>query len=180
MTNPLSIPSLRGERITLRPFTMDDAPAVYDYLATPEIASTTHVPYPYPAGAAERWIATHRTDADSGAALTWAITVEDGRKVIGAVALHLTPTHARGEIGYWLGVPHWNQGFTTEAARLIVSYGVEALDLHRIQATCLPHNVGSSRVMEKAGLTFEGILRGYIQRDGIFEDIAMYARIAAY
>jgi ribosomal-protein-alanine N-acetyltransferase len=178
MTIPLSIPSLRGDRITLRPFTMDDAPAVYDYLATPEIASTTlHVPYPYPAGSAEGWIATHRVEAEKGTALTWAITLEDGQHLIGAIGVHLTPAHVRGEIGYWLGVPHWNQGFTTEAARLVVNYGVDTLDLHRIQATCLPHNVGSSRVMEKAGLAFEGILRGYIQRDGIFEDIAMYAMI---
>lgn len=178
MTISLSIPALHGERITLRPFTLDDAPAVYSHLSTPEIASTTaNIDYPYPQGAAESWIQSHEKEAAAGTSLTWAITLAGGT-LIGAIGLHLAPQHARGEIGYWLGVPYWNQGYTTEAARLVTPYGFDTLNLHRIQATCLPHNVGSSRVMEKAGLTFEGVLRGYVREDGDFRDIAMYAKVA--
>lgn len=178
MTTSLSIPTLHGERITLRPFTLDDAPAVYAHLASPEIASTTlNIIYPYPQGAAESWIHTHPKESATGTSLTWAITLADDAQ-IGAIGLHLAPQHARGEIGYWLGVPYWNKGYTTEAAKLVTAYGFDTLNLHRIQATCLPRNVGSSRVMEKAGLTFEGVLRGYNQRDGDFEDIAMYANVA--
>ena len=178
MTTALSIPALHGERITLRPFMRGDALAVYAYLSTPEIASTTaNIDYPYPQGAAESWIQSHATEAAAGTSLTWAITLADDT-LIGAIGLHLTPQHARGEIGYWLGVPYWNQGYTTEAALLVTAYGFDTLRLHRVQATCLPRNVGSSRVMEKAGLTLEGVLRGYVQENGEFRDIAMYAKVA--
>jgi len=180
MVTPHPIPTLHGERITLRPFTPADAPAIHEHLSRPEIAATTaNIDYPYPEGAAESWIATHQPEAAAGRALTWALTRRDSGDVIGAIGIHLAGKHARGEIGYWLGVPFWNQGYMTEAARLVVAHGFEVLNLHRIQATCLPRNVGSSRVMEKAGLTFEGILHDYVQKDDHFEDIAMYALIAS-
>ncbi|HEU0165061.1 MAG TPA: GNAT family N-acetyltransferase [Thermomicrobiales bacterium] len=179
MTARLTIPILRGARITLRPFTPDDAPTVQEMLAGPEIASTTlNISHPYPEGAAASWIESHAEAADLGMALTWASERTEDSMLLGAIAVHLTPRHLRGEIGYWLGVPFWNQGYTTEAAKLVVDYAFATLGLHRVQATCLPTNIGSSRVMEKAGLTFEGILRDYYQKRGVFTDVAMYARIA--
>jgi RimJ/RimL family protein N-acetyltransferase len=57
----------------------------------------------------------------------------------------------------------------------VVDYGFAALELHRIEATCMPHNIGSSRVMEKAGMTYEGTLREYYRKADGFRDAAMYA-----
>jgi RimJ/RimL family protein N-acetyltransferase len=94
---------------------------------------------------------------------------------MGAISIGLTKAHQRGELGYWLGVPFWNQGYTTEAARCVTAFGFAELGLHRVQATCLPRNVASSRVMEKAGLRYEGLLRGYFRKGETFEDVAMYA-----
>ncbi len=86
MTTALPIPTLLGERMTLRPFTLDDAPAVYTHLSTPEIASTTaNINYPYPQGAAENWIQSHATEAAAGTSLTGAIALSDDT-VIGAIA----------------------------------------------------------------------------------------------
>ena len=66
----------------------------------------------------------------------------------------------------------------SEACQRVIDHGFEQLGLHRIEATCLPRNAGSSRVMEKAGMTFEGVLRDYVQKEGQFEDLAMYSIIA--
>jgi RimJ/RimL family protein N-acetyltransferase len=179
MTAQVTIPILHGARITLRPFTLDDAPTVQEMLADPAIAATTlNISHPYPDGAAASWIASHAEEAELGMAVTWAIERTCDRILLGAIAVHLTPRHLRGEIGYWLGVPYWNQGYTTEAAKLVVEYAFITLGLRRVQATCLPTNIGSSRVMEKAGLTFEGILRDYYQKQGVFMDASMYARTA--
>jgi ribosomal-protein-alanine N-acetyltransferase len=179
---PLTIPVLTTEsgRFVLRPFTLADAADVFAHLQDPRIAPwTLNISHPYPSGAAERWIATHAPAAESGKALTWAVATANDDRVIGAIGMHLTPEHRRAEIGYWLATPFWGQGVMSDAARTVIPYGFETLGLHRIQATCLPHNVGSYRVMEKAGMTFEGILRDYVIHGGDhFADIAMYAIVA--
>ncbi|MGC4191462.1 MAG: GNAT family N-acetyltransferase [Thermomicrobiales bacterium] len=180
-STPLPIPVLTttSGRFTLRPFTLADAPDVHEHLSDPRIAPwTLSIGHPYPEGAAEGWISTHGPAAEGGTDITWAIVTPEDNRSIGAIGIHLTPRHRRAEIGYWLATSFWGQGVMTDAARTVVAYGFETLGLHRIQATCLPHNVGSYRVMEKAGMTFEGILRGYYVRKGKSTDCAMYAIVA--
>jgi ribosomal-protein-alanine N-acetyltransferase len=174
------IPELMTERLRLRPFGLADAPEVARLVGDARVAATAvAIPHPYPAGAAEAWIATHEPDAAAGDALTWAVTDLESDTLYGAIALRLTQAHRRGEIGYWAGFPYWNRGFTTEAARRVVEHAFLTLDLHRVQAICLPENRGSARVMEKAGLRFEGTLRGYVLHGERFEHRAMYAIVRA-
>jgi len=171
-----TIPELTTERLLLRPFTLDDADRVTELLQRPEIAETTlNISHPYPREAAVSWIASHPGTAELGTGFTWAICRRDDGLLMGAIGIHVDVHHERGTIGYWLGVPFWNQGYTSEAARAAVDYGFTDLHLHRIDATCLPHNVASSRVMEKAGMTYEGTLRGYYRKGDDFIDAAMYA-----
>jgi RimJ/RimL family protein N-acetyltransferase len=172
----MTIPELATERLLLRPFIPADAARVTEIMQAPEIAATTlNIPHPYPEDAAASWIASHPGAAETGEDFTWAICRREDGLLVGAIGLHIDARHRRGEIGYWLGVPFWNQGFTTEAARAVVEYGFTELDLHRIEAMCFPRNIGSARVLEKAGMTYEGTLRDYVQKDGVFEDAAMYA-----
>lgn len=177
---PLTIPTMptRSGRFVLRPFTLDDAPDVHQAMSDPRIAATTTVAYPYPDGAAESWIATHTSSAAAGTELVWAITTPDDDRAIGTISIGLTPKHRRAELGYWLAVPWWGQGVMSDAARTVVAYGFETLGLHRIQARCLPENIGSAKVMQHAGMTFEGILRDYEFHKGAFVNLAMYAIVA--
>ena len=171
-----AIPTLTTERLILRPFAPGDADRVTELLQRPEIAATTlNIEYPYPEGAAASWIASHREAAASGEALTWAICRRDDGVLMGAIGLGIDRRHLRGTLGYWLGVPYWNQGFTTEAVRAVIDHGFSALDLYRIEATYLPDNVASGRVMEKAGMAYEGTLRGYFRKGDGFRDAAMRA-----
>jgi [ribosomal protein S5]-alanine N-acetyltransferase len=172
------IPELTTARLRLRPFGLANAPEVARLVGDARVAATAvAIPHPYPEGAAEAWIATHEPDAAGGEALTWAVTDLESGALYGAIALRLTPAHRRGEIGYWAGFPYWNRGITTEAAGRVIEHGFHALGLHRVQAICLPENRGSARVMEKAGLRFEGTLRGYVLHGDRFEDRAIYAAI---
>jgi RimJ/RimL family protein N-acetyltransferase len=98
---------------------------------------------------------------------------------LGAIALGLAPEHRCASLGNWLGVPSWNHGYMSEAARVVTEFALNTLPLHRVQALCFPRNVGSIRVLERAGLTFEGVLRGYVLKQGVPEDVAMYARLAS-
>ena len=171
----MSIPTLQTQRLTLRPFDVEDASVVQSLAGAPEIALTTqNIPHPYEDGMAEAWIATHRPGWDAGKLLTVAITSNaDG--LVGAVGLHINAAHRRGELGYWVGLPYWNRGYATESARALLDYGFNELRLNRIQARHMTRNPSSGRVMEKLGMKPEGIQRQHVVAHGEFEDVAMYA-----
>ncbi len=178
MTDPIASPVLATSRLILRPFTLDDAPVVQELLAGPEVSETTqNIPYPYPDGAAATWIAGHRAAAEEGSMLNWAVVREADATLMGTIAIGLDRKNQRGTLGYWIGVPYWNQGYMSEAATAVTEWAFQALRLNRVEALCLPRNPASARVMEKAGMTYEGILRGYIRKADHFEDLAIYARL---
>jgi RimJ/RimL family protein N-acetyltransferase len=172
-------PCLTTERLLLRPFVLADASDVQRLAGEWEVAKTTLlVPHPYPAGAAEAWISTHPQGWASGRSLTWALTGRVDGTLVGAMGLVVEPAHARGDLGYWIGRPHWGQGLATEAARAVVAFGFEGLGLHRIQATHMTSNPASGRVMEKLGMRREGVHRDLIRRWDRFEDVAQWAIVS--
>ena len=118
-------PSLETARLLLRPFTLADAPTVERLAGAYEVAHTTqNIPHPYPAGAAEEWIATHPDNFSAGSMVTFAIILREQAELCGATSLRITQRQHHAELGYWLGVPYWNRGYTTEAAMALLSYGL--------------------------------------------------------
>ena len=94
---------------------------------------------------------------------------------IGAIGLTISPRNQRAEMGYWLGVPYWNKGYATEAARAVLRFGFQELGLNRIYASYFPRNPASGRVMEKAGMRYEGTLRQHFVRWSEPEDLVYYS-----
>lgn len=78
-------------------------------------------------------------------------------------------------LGYWIGVPHSNAGYMTDAVRAVLPYAFDTLALHRIEAACLPNNQASTRVLEKAGFQREGSARRYLKIDGVWRDHDLFA-----
>ena len=141
----------------------------------PELADTTlGLPHPYEDGVAEAWIGGHAARFAEGAGVNYAITLRADGALMGSVSLIVTRRHRRAELGYWLGVPFWGQGYMTEAAGVLVARGFALLDLHKIEATHMTRNPASGRVMEKIGMTREGLLREHVFKNGVFEDLAVY------
>ncbi len=173
-----AVPTLMTARLTLRPFALADAARVQELAGDQRVAETTlNIPHPYPDGVAEAWIASHAPAAARGHFYSFAITRTSDTTLLGGIALTLAPRHNRAELGYWLGVPYWNQGYMSEAAQRVVAFGLEALGIHRIEATCLPRNPASARVMEHCGMQREGLLHDYICKEGVYEDILIYALV---
>ena len=123
---------------------------------------------------AEQWISTHEERYASGEFVNFAIVRRADNILMGSISLRINPPHAHAEMGYWLGIPFWSQGYCTEAARAVVQYGFEILRLHRIYASHMTRNPASGRVMQKIGMTYEGCQRQHIQKWGVFEDLATY------
>lgn len=179
-------PVLLTARLVLRPFRPDDAPDVRRLAGDVRVADTTSlIPHPYPEGAAERWIATHEPEFERGRGLVYAVTLAAARHenerpdaLVGAMGLVIEPLHRRAELGYWIGVPFWGRGYATEAAERITRFALESLLLHRVEAVHFVRNPASGRVMRKIGMSHEGRLRGYMLKNGVFEDVDLYARVA--
>jgi ribosomal-protein-alanine N-acetyltransferase len=152
-------PTLITERLVLRPFALDDAPAVQRLAGDREIAkSTLLIPHPYPEGAAEAWIKGHEEPSDNE---VFAIVSRDS-EVMGAIGLHIERFHQRAEIGYWLGVPYWGRGYATEAAKAVIGYAFETLGVQRVFAFHFTRNPASGRVLAKAGMQREGTMRRHL------------------
>ncbi|HET7585652.1 MAG TPA: GNAT family N-acetyltransferase [Gemmatimonadaceae bacterium] len=176
--NAIAQPVLQTERLLLRPFAPDDAPAVEALCGAFEVADTTlSIPHPYPPGMAAAWIESHTAARESGTGVSYAVTDRRTGELLGAVGVSLVPEHARAELGYWIAVPQWGKGYGTEAARAVLGVAFDTLGVHRVQARHLTRNPASGRVMQKLGMRFEGILRGAMKKWDTFEDVAMYAML---
>ena len=172
-----TLPTLKTERLILRPFRMEDAPTVQRLAGAREIADTTlNIPHPYEDGVAEKWIAGHQQGFEEDKKITLAITLAGNDTLIGTISLmSLSKQHQHAEIGYWIGKEWWNKGYCTEAAREMVRFGFEQLGLNRIIGQHLTRNPASGRVMQKVGMKHEGTLRQHVRKWDKFEDIEYYA-----
>lgn len=104
------------------------------------------------------------------------IEYKDTGKLIGTIDyISWNTQHKSAEIGYVLSQDYWGKGVMTEAAKEVIAFGFEQMDLTRIQAKCFAENIGSERVMQKSGMTFEGILRKSMFIKGAHRDLKMYS-----
>jgi len=78
-------------------------------------------------------------------------------------------------IGYWIGAPHVRRGYMTDAVKAVLPFAFGTLGLHRLEAACLPHNLPSTRVLEKVGFKREGMARRYLKINGVWQDHDLFA-----
>jgi RimJ/RimL family protein N-acetyltransferase len=175
-------PTLSTARLVLRPFQMEDAQALMALIGVREVSDTMLVvPYPYTLQDAHYWINSRQAAYDEGVMVSFAITRRADGAFMGGTGLTFghERAHNKGEIGYWIGVPFWGQGYTTEAVRAVLAYGFERLGLNRIYASHFDFNPASGRVMQKAGMRYEGTLRDYYRKDERYITALMYAILRA-
>ena len=167
-----ALPVLETARLVLRRMRERDADDVFAYASDPAVAE--HTSWQPHASVEESRAFAARMARSAGCA--WAIEHKGDRKVIGAIGYQpgIVPG-VRGEIGFALARPYWGQGLMTEAVREVIAFGFKVLGLNRIQARCKVENPASARVMEKVGMTFEGVLRESSFSKGRFLDLKIYS-----
>lgn len=164
-------------RLILRRPKAADATAKYEYARDPEVAR--YMDWAIPTGL-DRILASTANAAvrwESGEEYAWVITAEPDDRAIGNVACRVEG-HA-ADLGYVLAREHWGRGYATEAATAIFRWLVSLDGVFRIWATCDIENVASARVLEKIGMSREGILRRWAIRPnlapGVPRDAFMYS-----
>jgi RimJ/RimL family protein N-acetyltransferase len=147
-----STPVLDTERLTLRAPRFEDAKAIARLANDRRIAeNTTRIPHPYRPADAEAFIASvNKSDGE----LAFLITLDD--EPIGACGLAQLDGPAP-DLGYWLGAPHWGNGYATEAARAVIDHAFSVLGYEALQAGARCTNPASRRVLEKCGFQWTGV-----------------------
>lgn len=179
MTPPPALPeTLETARLVLRPWALADVDAVYAYARDEEWSRFLHmVPRPYTRLHAERFVA-RQILFDRASHPTWAVTL--GGIPIGGVNLRMLAEHRLAELGYSIARAHWGRGIGTEAAGAALDAAFETWpELRRVRAFADARNTGSRRVLEKLGMTLEGVLRQNRIERGEALDEAWYGILRA-
>lgn len=104
----------------------------------------------------------------NGPLFPWIITSRDDGSLMGMV--HLKVEACKAELGYVLARRYWGQGYMTEVVRTLVDWAIAQPEIYRVWATCDVENVASARVLEKAGMQPEGLLRRWIVHPSISDE----------
>ena len=167
---------LKTERLLLRPLRLEDVDDVYAYARDPEWERYLGLPLPQPYTRrnAEAFVAG-RVLASWGENPTFAIVLDS--TVIGGIGLRIADAHQRAELGYALARVHWGKGLMPEAAGVVMDYSFVEHGLAKIYAMADLRNVRSYRVMEKLGMTREGVLRSHSMKRGELRDDVVYGML---
>lgn len=162
---------LAGGAVSLRLVTLDDCTERYvAWLADPEVNRFLETRY-----AEQTLDSVRRFVADvsnSPHSYLFAIVENATAAHVGNVKIGpVVERHLFADVSYFVGERGaWGKGYGTEAVRLVTRFGFERLALHRCQAGLYESNVGSHRVLEKAGYTYEGRLRAQLRLGDAWED----------
>lgn len=163
---------LQTARLILREFSESDIPELVPLIGAREVATTTlRIPHPYEEKHAREYIASTPKENE----LRLAIRLRNDGRLVGGIGLHPQMEHLRAELGYWIGVPFWGNGYATEAAREVMRYGFEELKWNRIFAGHFKGNEASRAVILKLGMKYEGCARQSVVKSGNFVDVEVYA-----
>ena len=163
-------------RVTLRELEEHDLEAVAAWSRDPVV--TTFLTWDaLDPNTAFRWVHNARVEAQRLPRRVWELAACDaGGNVIGSARLSIQDaTNRSGDIGYVVRRDHWGQGYGTAIAEELIAFGFRRLRLHRLWAMCVAENVGSARVLEKAGMRMEGRLRDHVLLRGRWRDSLLYA-----
>ena len=164
------------ESVSIRKWELADAKDLATALSNRKILDNLRdgLPYPYTEQDGKDFIAAMLA-ADENSTFAFAITL-DG-KVIGSIgAFRQENIHKHtAELGYYIAEEHWGKGIMTEAVKQLCDYVFSHTDMIRIYAEPFAYNIGSQRVLEKAGFQYEGTLRNNAVKNGKILDMKMYS-----
>lgn len=167
----LAAPTLHTDRLTLRPFTDADAGALFALHSSAKVLRYWDSPPWSERDRAGRFIAACRQMADEGTGARLAIDRDSHGAFIGWCSLtRWNPDFRSASLTYIFDDGAWGYGYATEAARALLGWAFDALDLNRVQAETDTRNIASARVLEKLGFVREGTLREDCIVDGELSD----------
>jgi len=173
-------PVVKGRGVTLRP----PRPSDYETWATLRQASHAYLQPWEPIWpeddltrpAFKRRLSIYGREMDAGNAWPFFVFADSDQSLVGAITLSNVRRGVAetGTLGYWIGQRFAGRGHATAAVAAMVAYAFNELNLHRVEAACVPDNAASRRVLEKTGFQLEGQARAYLKINGAWADHLLF------
>ncbi len=168
------IPTLETDRFILRRMSVDDTDDMFEYSKDPEVTVyLTWSPHREKAYTLD-YLSYLQSRYSTGDFFDWAIVCRKSGKMIGTCGFsRFDFPNDSAELGYVINPTFKGQGIATEVTARVIRFGFENLSLNRIECKFIPENIASRRVMEKNGMTFEGVRREGMLIKGRYRDIGI-------
>jgi len=155
-------PEILTNRIKLRLIELSDLDSIHKLHSLPETDEFNALGIPFNVeetkSVIEPWIEENQLSEIRN--YTFAIDNKSNGKFIGLFGLKLgNKKYRRAEVWYKIHSSYWKKGYATESLKAVINFGFDTLKLHRIEAGCAVENIGSIKVLEKAGMLWEGLNR---------------------
>ncbi|MCD7033250.1 GNAT family N-acetyltransferase [Metabacillus sp. GX 13764] len=163
--------------IKLREFQEQDWQEVHRYASNPVVSQ--YQPWgPNTEEETKAFIADCLTDQETFPRKRCVFAITSQEKVIGAGEFQINDfTNEEGEIGFVVHPDYWGKGIASETAKKLLQFGFCEFQMHRIFATCDPRNLASARVLKKAGMKQEGLLRENIKLKSGWRDSLIFSML---
>ena len=174
----LFTPTLHSARLRLRPFDDLDVDVLFAMHSNANVLRYWDAPPWSERVQAERFMTTSRQVVEAGTGVRLAVDrVSDGAFIGWCSLTRWNPDYRSASMGYCFDDAAWGQGYGTEAARAVLQWAFDTLELNRVQAETDTRNVASTRVLEKLGFVLEGMLREDCVVNGEVSDSWVYGLI---
>ncbi|MFT4226015.1 GNAT family N-acetyltransferase [Micropruina sp.] len=171
----LATPNLLTDRLLLRPFTEADADDLFALQSDPQVLRYWDSPPWTERASIARFMARCEKMAEDGSGARVVIEHRSGGAFLGwCTVSSWNPDFRSASLGYILSQDAWGHGYATEAARALLRWAFDTLDLNRVQAEADTRNLASARVLEKLGFVREGTLREDCIVNGDVSDTWVY------
>jgi RimJ/RimL family protein N-acetyltransferase len=167
---------LKGNRVLLCPVRRSDISSFLKWFNDPEVTQYLAMYLPMTEMAEEKFIEGLANNVGAGVQFVIETIGNEGNNAIGSIGLHgISPKDHYATFGIAIGEKdYWSKGYGTEAARLIIKYGFEQLNLHRISSTAYAFNERSLRLHKKVGFKEEGWQREAVFKNGKYQDVVVF------
>lgn len=168
------IPQLETDRLILRKMLVSDSYDMYEYSQRADVTKyLTWQPHPG-RGYTKNYLEYVSTRYESGDFFDWAVVEKASGRMIGTCGFtRFNLPSDSAEIGYVINPDFSGRGYATEAVRRVIDFGFNVLGLNRIEAKYMEGNKASHRVMEKVGMTYEGMHRSSMLVFGAYKNIGI-------
>lgn len=169
-----NIPDMKTERLILRKILVRDTDDMFEYARRADV--TRYLAWsPHPSrNYTKEYLEYIATRYAAGEFYDWAVTEAKTGKMIGTCGFtKFDYSSNSAEVGYVLNPVFWGRGYAHESLEAVLEFGFTNLKLNRIEARHMEGNYASRRVMDKVGMTYEGMLRQSLYVHGEYRNICV-------
>ena len=170
-----TFPSLETNRLDLIEIKQEHLGDIFKLYSDNNVTQFYNVVTLINEGEAQKFIDWFQNRFAEKAGIRWGISLKGNDNIIGTIGYNNFTKQHRANIGFDLQANFWNNGYLTEAIKVVTEFGFKKLDINRIEAEVMKGNIASEKVLAKNGFKNEGVLRQWMYWNNKYYDMTMFS-----